>query len=35
MAVSNPYDHIERRDLNLTEWQFHIYSKENGVPKLL
>jgi hypothetical protein len=35
MAVSNPYDHIERRDLHLTEWRFHIYSKENDVRKLL
>jgi hypothetical protein len=35
MAFSNPYADVERRDLHLTEWQFHIYSKENGFRKLL
>jgi hypothetical protein len=35
MALSNPYADLERRDLLLTEWGFHIYSKENGVWKLL
>jgi len=35
MALTNPYDDLERRDLHLTEWRFHIYSKEKGVPKLL
>jgi len=35
MAFSNPYVDLERRDLHLTEWRFHIYSKENGVRKLL
>jgi hypothetical protein len=35
MALSNPYSHLERRDLQLTEWRFHIYSKENGIRKLL
>jgi hypothetical protein len=35
MALSNPYPDLERRDLHLTEWGFHIYSKENGVRKLV
>jgi hypothetical protein len=35
MALSNPSADLERRDLQLTEWPFHIYSKENGVRKLL
>jgi hypothetical protein len=35
MALSNPYADLERGDLNLIEWGFHIYSKENGVRKLL
>jgi hypothetical protein len=35
MALSNLYTDLERRDLHLTEWRFHIYSKENGVQKLL
>jgi len=35
MALSNPYADLERRDLHLTEWRCHIYSKEKGVPKLL
>jgi hypothetical protein len=28
MALSNPYDDLERRLLNLIEWGFHIYSKD-------
>jgi hypothetical protein len=35
MALSNPYNDLERRDLLLIEWRFHIYSKENGVRKLV
>jgi hypothetical protein len=35
MVLSNPYVDLERRDLHLTEWRFHIYSKENSVRKLL
>jgi hypothetical protein len=35
MALSNPYADLERRDLHLIEWLFHIYSKEKVVPKLL
>jgi hypothetical protein len=35
MAVSNPYADLERGDLHLTEWWIRIYSKENGVRKLL
>jgi hypothetical protein len=35
MALSNPYTDLERRDLHLTEWRIHIYSKEKGIPKLL
>jgi hypothetical protein len=35
MALSNPYADIERRDVHLTEWRFHNYSKENSVRKLL
>jgi hypothetical protein len=35
MALSNPYADLERRDLHLTEWRFQIYSKENGIRKLL
>jgi hypothetical protein len=35
MAFSNPYTDLERRDLHLTEWGFHIYSKKNDVRKLL
>jgi hypothetical protein len=34
MAVSNPEADLERRDLHLNEWRFHMYSKENGVRKL-
>jgi ABC-type phosphonate transport system ATPase subunit len=35
MALSNPYPDLERRYLHLTEWGFHIYSKENGLRKLV
>jgi len=35
MAFSNPYAHLERRYLHMTEWRFHIYAKENGVRNLL
>jgi hypothetical protein len=35
MALSILYPHLERRDLYLTEWRFHINSKENGVRKIL
>jgi hypothetical protein len=35
MALSNPYADLERRDLHLSEWRFHIYSKENGIRNLL
>jgi len=35
MALSNPYADLEGRNFNLIEWGFHIYSKENGVRKLL
>jgi hypothetical protein len=35
MALSNPYADLEQRDLHLTEWRIHIYSKEKGFPKLL
>jgi hypothetical protein len=34
MALSILYPHLERRDLYLTEWRFHIYSKENSGWKL-
>jgi hypothetical protein len=30
----NRYSGLERRDLLLTEYRFHIYSKENSVRKL-
>jgi len=30
MALSNPYADLERRDLHLTEWRIHIYSKEKA-----
>jgi len=33
-ALSNRYSGLERRDLPLTEYRFHIYSKENTVLKL-
>jgi hypothetical protein len=35
MALSNPHDDLERRDLYVTEWRFQINSKENGFRKLL
>jgi hypothetical protein len=35
MALSNPYADLERRDLHLTEWRFHICFKENGSRNLL
>jgi hypothetical protein len=35
MANSNLYPDLERRDLHLTAWRFHIYSKENGIRNLL
>jgi hypothetical protein len=33
MALSNPYVDLERRDLHLTEWRIHIYSKEKRHPE--
>jgi hypothetical protein len=35
MALSNPDADLGRRDLHLSEWRFHIYSKENGTRILL
>jgi hypothetical protein len=35
MPLSNPHADLERRDLHLIEWRFHIYSKEIGVRKLV
>jgi len=35
MALLNPHADLERRDVHLTEWRFHIYPKENGVRKLV
>jgi hypothetical protein len=35
MALSNPYANLERRDLHLIEWRFHIYPNENGIRNLL
>jgi hypothetical protein len=35
MVLSNPYADLERRNVYLTEWRINIYSKENGIPKLL
>jgi hypothetical protein len=35
MGLSNLYPDLERRDLHLTEWRFHINSKENSIRKLL
>jgi len=35
MALSNPYAHLERRYLHMTEWRFDIYAEENGVRNLL
>jgi hypothetical protein len=34
MALPNLYSGLERRDLRLIEYQFHIYSKEKSVRKL-
>jgi hypothetical protein len=35
MAHSNLYPDLERRDIHLTEWRFHINFKENGIRNLL
>jgi hypothetical protein len=35
MALSNPYADLERHDLHLTKWRFHICSKENCIRNLL
>jgi hypothetical protein len=35
MALSNPHVDLERRDLHLSDFRFHIYSKENGIRNLL
>jgi len=35
MGLSNLYPDLDRRDLNLTEWRFRIYSNENGTRNLL
>jgi hypothetical protein len=35
MMLSNLYPDLEGCDLHMTDWRFHIYSKENGVRKLL
>jgi hypothetical protein len=35
MALSNPDANLERRDLHLSEWRFHIYSKKKGIRNLL
>jgi hypothetical protein len=35
MALSNLYPDLERRDLHLSEWRFHAYSKENDIRNLL
>jgi len=35
MTLSNLYADLERREHHLTEWRFHIYSKENGIRNLL
>jgi len=35
MALSNTYADLERRDLHLSEWRFHIYSNENSIRNLL
>jgi hypothetical protein len=34
MALSSLYSGLERQDHRLTEYRFHIYSKENSVRKL-
>jgi hypothetical protein len=35
MPLSDRYSCLERRDLRLTEYRFHIYSKKNSFRKLL
>jgi hypothetical protein len=35
MALSNPHADLERRDLHLSDFRFHIYFKENGIRNLL
>jgi hypothetical protein len=35
MGLSNLYPDLERRDLHLSEWRYHIYYKENGIRNLL
>jgi hypothetical protein len=35
MGLSNLYPDLEQRYLHVTEWRFHIYSKENGIRNLL
>jgi hypothetical protein len=35
MALSNPHADLERRDLRLSDFRFHIYFKENGIRNLL
>jgi hypothetical protein len=35
MGLSNLYPDLERRDLHLIEWRFHIDSKKNGIRNLL
>jgi hypothetical protein len=35
MGLSNLYPDLDRRDLHLTEWRFHICSKENCIRNLL
>jgi hypothetical protein len=35
MALSILYHDLERRDLHLTEWRFHIYCNENSIRNLL
>jgi len=35
VCLSILYPDLDLRDLHLTEWRFHIYSKENGIRNLL
>jgi hypothetical protein len=35
MALSNPHADLERRDLHLSDFRFHIYFKENDIRNLL